>query len=129
MTPPPAADLDNFRAIADAIATLESDKATMDVPSTVEGTVKEVLIQLGSRVSEGAVLIKVEAGAAAAHRREQTRFFAPALGRSGVHVHRARRRHGLGRAQCGLQLGTHSQGVAVARKRHGRTEHVAGCRV
>ncbi len=52
--------------VDDAIATLESDKATMDVPSTVEGTVKEVLVQLGSRVSEGAVLIKVEAGAAAA---------------------------------------------------------------
>jgi dihydrolipoamide dehydrogenase len=50
--------------VDDAIATLESDKATMDVPSTVAGTVKEVLIQLGSRVSEGAVLIKVEAGAA-----------------------------------------------------------------
>jgi len=52
--------------IDDAIATLESDKATMDVPSTVEGVVKEVLVQLGSRVSEGAVLIKVESGAAAA---------------------------------------------------------------
>src|SRR6185369_2472584 len=51
--------------IDDAIATLESDKATMDVPCTVEGTVKEVLVQLGSRVSEGAVLIKVESGAAA----------------------------------------------------------------
>ncbi len=49
--------------VDDAIATLESDKATMDVPSTVAGTVKEVLIQLGSRVSEGAVLIKVDAGA------------------------------------------------------------------
>ncbi len=48
--------------VDDAIATLESDKATMDVPSTVAGTVKEVLIQLGSKVSEGAVLIKVEAG-------------------------------------------------------------------
>ncbi|MBP5997655.1 MAG: dihydrolipoyl dehydrogenase [Azonexus sp.] len=52
--------------VDDAIATLESDKATMDVPSTVEGVVKEVLIQLGSKVSEGVVLIKVEAGAAAA---------------------------------------------------------------
>ena len=51
--------------VDDAIATLESDKATMDVPSTVAGTVKEVLIQLGSRVSEGVVLIKVEAGAVA----------------------------------------------------------------
>jgi dihydrolipoamide dehydrogenase len=52
--------------VDDAIATLESDKATMDVPSTVAGVIKEVLVQLGSRVSEGAVLIKVEAGAAAA---------------------------------------------------------------
>ena len=52
--------------VDDAIATLESDKATMDVPSTVEGVIKEVLVQLGSRVSEGAVLIKVEAGATAA---------------------------------------------------------------
>ena len=56
---------DNIK-VDDAIATLESDKATMDVPSTVDGVVKEVLIQLGSRVSEGAVLIKVEAGAASA---------------------------------------------------------------
>jgi pyruvate dehydrogenase E2 component (dihydrolipoamide acetyltransferase) len=48
----------------DAIATLESDKATMDVPSSATGVVKEVLVQLGSKVSEGAVLIKVETGAA-----------------------------------------------------------------
>ena len=52
--------------VDDAICTLESDKATMDVPSTVAGTVKEVLVQLGSKVSEGSLLIKVEAGAAAA---------------------------------------------------------------
>ncbi|PKO33905.1 MAG: dihydrolipoamide acetyltransferase, partial [Betaproteobacteria bacterium HGW-Betaproteobacteria-7] len=52
--------------VDDAIATLESDKATMDVPSTVEGVIKEVLVQVGSKVSEGAVLIKVEAGSAAA---------------------------------------------------------------
>ena len=52
--------------VDDAIATLESDKATMDVPSTVDGVIKEVLVQLGSKVSEGVVLIKVEAGGAAA---------------------------------------------------------------
>ena len=52
--------------VDDAICTLESDKATMDVPSPVEGTVKEVLVQLGSKVSEGVLLIKVEAGAGAA---------------------------------------------------------------
>ncbi|WP_338032521.1 biotin/lipoyl-containing protein, partial [Dechloromonas denitrificans] len=52
--------------VDDAIVTLESDKATMDVPSPVEGVVKEVLIQLGSKVAEGALLIKVETGGAAA---------------------------------------------------------------
>lgn len=52
--------------VDDAICTLESDKATMDVPSPVAGTVKEVLVQLGSKVGEGVLLIKVEAGAAAA---------------------------------------------------------------
>src|SRR5574343_161963 len=51
--------------VDDAIATLESDKATMDVPSTVAGTVKEVLVQLGDKVSEGTLLIKVETGAGA----------------------------------------------------------------
>ena len=51
--------------VDDAIATLESDKATMDVPSTVAGTVKEVLVQIGSKVGEGTVLIKVESGSSA----------------------------------------------------------------
>jgi pyruvate dehydrogenase E2 component (dihydrolipoamide acetyltransferase) len=49
----------------DAIATLESDKATMDVPSSATGVVKEVLVKLGDKVSEGSVLIKVETGAGA----------------------------------------------------------------
>ena len=52
--------------VDDAICTLESDKATMDVPSPVAGVVKEVLVQLGVKVAEGTLLIKVEAGAAAA---------------------------------------------------------------
>jgi pyruvate/2-oxoglutarate dehydrogenase complex dihydrolipoamide acyltransferase (E2) component len=52
--------------VDDAIATLESDKATMDVPSTVDGVIKEVLVQLGAKVGEGSVLIKVETGGAAA---------------------------------------------------------------
>ena len=52
--------------VDDAIVTLESDKATMDVPSPVAGVVKEVLVQLGAKVAEGTLLIKVESGAAAA---------------------------------------------------------------
>ena len=53
-------------AVDDAIATLESDKATMDVPSSAAGVVKEVLIALGDKVSEGTVLVRVESGAGAA---------------------------------------------------------------
>src|SRR5512139_2514943 len=64
--------------VDDAIATLESDKATMDVPSTVDGVIREVLVQLGSKVSEGVVLIKVETGAAAAAPAPQAAASAPA---------------------------------------------------
>lgn len=52
--------------VDDAICTLESDKATMDVPSSAAGVVQEVLVQLGDKVAEGALLIKVEAAGAAA---------------------------------------------------------------
>src|SRR5690606_3572461 len=51
-------------AVDDAICTLESDKATMDVPSSAAGVVKEVLVGLGDKVGEGAVLIKVETSTA-----------------------------------------------------------------
>ena len=49
-------------AVEDPIVTLESDKATMDVPSPVAGTVTEVLVKLGDTVSEGSPLITVESG-------------------------------------------------------------------
>jgi pyruvate/2-oxoglutarate dehydrogenase complex dihydrolipoamide acyltransferase (E2) component len=39
--------------VDDALVTLESDKATMDVPSSVAGVVKEVKVKLGDKVSEG----------------------------------------------------------------------------
>ncbi|CAL93988.1 dihydrolipoyl dehydrogenase [Azoarcus olearius] len=52
--------------VDDAICTLESDKATMDVPSSAAGVVKEVLVKVGDKVGEGAVLLKVEAAGAAA---------------------------------------------------------------
>ncbi|MDX5362539.1 MAG: dihydrolipoyllysine-residue acetyltransferase [Pseudazoarcus pumilus] len=62
----------------DAICTLESDKATMDVPSSASGVVKEVLIKVGSKVAEGSVLIKVEAAGAAASAPEPAKAAAPA---------------------------------------------------
>lgn len=44
----------------DGLITLETDKATMDVPSTDAGTVKEVFINVGDKVKQGSVVIKLE---------------------------------------------------------------------
>jgi hypothetical protein len=52
--------------IDDALITLESDKATMDVPSSVAGVVKEVKVKLGDKLSEGAVVALIESGGTAA---------------------------------------------------------------
>jgi pyruvate dehydrogenase E2 component (dihydrolipoamide acetyltransferase) len=49
-----------------SLVTLESDKATMDVPSPVAGVVKEVKVKVGDSVSEGTVIVLVEAQGAAA---------------------------------------------------------------
>jgi len=49
----------------DPLISLESDKATMDVPSPVRGTVKEVRVKVGDRVSEGHVILAVETKEAA----------------------------------------------------------------
>ena len=47
------------------LVTLESDKATMEVPSTVAGTVKSVAVKLGDSLSEGSVVAVIEAEGAA----------------------------------------------------------------
>ncbi|MCL2590523.1 MAG: dihydrolipoyl dehydrogenase [Betaproteobacteria bacterium] len=47
-------------AVDDAICTLESDKATVDVPAAAAGVVKQVLVKVGDRVSEGSLLARVE---------------------------------------------------------------------
>ncbi|KWB70467.1 dihydrolipoamide dehydrogenase [Burkholderia ubonensis] len=48
------------------LLTLESDKASMEVPSDVAGTVKEIKVKAGDKVSQGTVIALVEAAAAAA---------------------------------------------------------------
>lgn len=50
----------------DAIVTLESDKASMDVPSPHAGTVKSISVSVDDDVSEGALLIEVEASTSGA---------------------------------------------------------------
>jgi dihydrolipoamide dehydrogenase len=48
----------------DSLVTLESDKATMDVPSTHAGTVKELRVKLGDKVSQGTVIAVLDAAEA-----------------------------------------------------------------
>ena len=52
--------------VEDPLVSLESDKATMDVPSSAAGVVKEIKVKLGDKVAEGTVIVVVEAGASAA---------------------------------------------------------------
>ena len=44
----------------DSIVTLEGDKATMEVPTTVGGVVKEIKIKVGDLVAEGSVILTLE---------------------------------------------------------------------
>ncbi|TAL95537.1 MAG: dihydrolipoyllysine-residue acetyltransferase [Paraburkholderia sp.] len=48
-----------------SLVTLESDKATMDVPSSAAGVVKEVKVKVGDNVSEGSVIVLLETEGAA----------------------------------------------------------------
>jgi pyruvate dehydrogenase E2 component (dihydrolipoamide acetyltransferase) len=47
-----------------SLLTLESDKATMEVPSSVEGKVVEILVKLGDEITTGALVARIEASAA-----------------------------------------------------------------
>jgi pyruvate dehydrogenase E2 component (dihydrolipoamide acetyltransferase) len=47
------------------LVTLETDKATMDVPSTATGTIKEVLVKVGDKVSKGSAIAVIDAEAQA----------------------------------------------------------------
>lgn len=53
-------------AADDPLITLESDKASMDVPSPVAGTVAAVKVNVGDKVSEGDLIVLMEAAADAA---------------------------------------------------------------
>jgi len=49
-----------FVEIDQSIATLESDKATIDMPSSHRGTIKEIMLKLGDLVSEGTVFLLLD---------------------------------------------------------------------
>jgi pyruvate dehydrogenase E2 component (dihydrolipoamide acetyltransferase) len=49
-----------------SLITVESDKATMEIPSPVAGVVKELRVKLGDKVAEGSMILLLEAGEAEA---------------------------------------------------------------
>ena len=65
-------------ALDQTLITLETDKATMDVPADAAGVVQEVKIKVGDKVSEGSVILTVETGAAVAEAPAQAAPAAPA---------------------------------------------------
>ena len=48
------------------LVTLETDKASMDVPATAAGKVTEVLLKRGDKVAKGSLIARLESGGAAA---------------------------------------------------------------
>src|SRR6185503_5829088 len=49
-----------------SLVSLESDKATMEIPAPEAGVVKEMKVKVGDKVSQGSVLLALESGGAAA---------------------------------------------------------------
>src|SRR5690348_9636110 len=49
--------------VDDSLVTIESDKATMDVPSPAAGKIANVAVKVGDKVSEGSLVLTLESGA------------------------------------------------------------------
>ena len=62
----------------DSLVTLESDKATMDVPAPQAGVVKDIKVKTGDKVSEGSLILTLEARDAAAAPAPSAKTPAPA---------------------------------------------------
>ena len=61
----------------DPLITVESDKASMDVPAPMAGTVKEVRVKLGDSVSEGSTIMMLESAAGAGETAAEDKSAAP----------------------------------------------------
>ena len=53
-------------AVDTSLITLETEKATMDVPSSAAGKVRELLVKAGDKVRKGTVIARLEGGTAVA---------------------------------------------------------------
>ena len=49
----------------DSLVTVESDKASMEIPSSHSGVITEVLVNVGDNIAEGSLIFKMDAEAAA----------------------------------------------------------------
>ena len=65
-------------AVEDSLLTLESDKATLDVPSSHAGTIKEIKVKVGDKISEGSVVVVLEANEVSTASTSSTAPAAPA---------------------------------------------------
>jgi pyruvate dehydrogenase E2 component (dihydrolipoamide acetyltransferase) len=63
----------------DSLITLESDKASMDIPAPFSGTVKEIKIKVGDKASQGVLIALVEANNAAAEAPKAAAATAPVV--------------------------------------------------
>ena len=126
-----------------SLVTLESDKATMDVPSPVDGVVKELKVKVGDKVSEGSVILTVEAEAAPAACATRACSKAPLAGEgapvAATAQHRAlrdgrgarprhRRLQGHPGHRGAGQAGRHHQGRGRRSSRSNRTRRRWTCR-
>ncbi len=88
-------DIGNFKEVAvidvlvapgtvvkvdDPLVTLESDKASMDVPAPFAGTVKEVLVKAGDKVKQEALLVRIEVAVSSEARPPQPSLPLPQAG-------------------------------------------------
>src|SRR5262247_1302212 len=53
-------------AVEQSLITIESDKASMEIPSSAAGVVREMKVKLGDKVSQGSTVLMLEDGAAGA---------------------------------------------------------------
>ena len=54
----------------DPIVTIESDKSSVEIPSTVSGEIKDLKVKIGDKVSEGSILATIENGQEAPVKKE-----------------------------------------------------------
>jgi pyruvate dehydrogenase E2 component (dihydrolipoamide acetyltransferase) len=68
----------------DSLITLESDKASMEVPSPADGTIGEIKVKIGDKVAEGTPILTLSAGSAEDHGEDMPRQGQHDMGTSSI---------------------------------------------